>query len=440
MIRRLLSLSATAALAVALSPAAAQAATTATVQSPGSGAVLHAPVELRVQVSRDLLDDDATRVAVRLSDDGSGAAAGTEAASLRCVSGCGTRDAVWGGVTFAPSTGAPFAPGPVCNGQWVLQPSVGGGYGSGVSVVLSVPASPASSVRVSIDGSDAELTWQRAPEPDVAGYRIDRRQSGGDWVAAGTVPATSSRYLDRAVPRGSYDWRVVTLRPDGRGSDGAHAPCADRAPDLETLSSARSGRITVAPSPSPSPSPGSSPASGGSTSGPAGGSGSDRDGSDGSTDTSGDGATADGTEPAVADGEPGGDGAEGDADGEAGAPGRPSGPRTRIGAPPPARSRTLDNQARLPAFGSGAAEEERYYGDGEEFADQLPYGEEPVVAAPGDRDRIEASKVQTWVPGGVEFLTERFADPAPILRSIAAGLILITSAFHLRRWMRESDA
>lgn len=423
---------------VLLLPGTATAEQRATVQSPGSGSSVSAPVELRVQVTRDVLDEEVRRVAVRISRDGTSAAHDTTTVSLRCVSGCGTRDAVWGGVTFDPVSGSPFASRPVCNGRWVLQPSIdGGGFGAGTAVVLSAPGSPASGVRVSIDGADANLSWQGAPQPDIAEYRVERRSDGGSWQSVGTVPAGAERFTDRAVPRGSHDWRVVTLRPDGRSGGSPAAACSDTGADLATISSAASGRVTVSPAPSPTPQPSSRPATDGTDASSSGGGDGAADGGTSSGGTSqnrdGEGERAAGNASADADGED----PEQAEDAEA-APGpRRSGPRARVGAPPAARSRSLDLDTGLPSSG-GAAPRQRYYGEGEEFAEEIDYADAPVVAA--GEDGREAQSSGRWVPGGVEFLTQRSPDTMRALRSVAAGLVLLTFGLHLRRWLRSGDA
>lgn len=234
MILRLLLLAAV--LTASLLPAPASADVRATLVSPGRDAVVSSPVELRVRVTRDVVDPNATQVQVRLSADGSSQAPGTSPITLACISGCGSTDALWGGRSYDPATSSPFGGGPGCNGRWYLQVAVdGGGFASGTPIVASAPASPAADVRVAIDGRDAVVTWSRAPEPDVVGYRIERRGEGS-WSTAGEVASSAKRFVDEELDEGSYEWRVVTLRPDGRGSSGAMSACADQEADLTTTS------------------------------------------------------------------------------------------------------------------------------------------------------------------------------------------------------------
>lgn len=391
-----------------LLPGTAWAASNATIASPGRDAVVSSPVELRVRVTRDVLDPPARRVQVRLSGDGASAAPGSGPVDLTCQSGCDSTESVWGGRSFDPATAAPFGGGPACNGRWYLQVAVdGGAFGSGSAVVASAPASPARDVRVAIDGRDAILTWGRAPEPDIAGYRVERRGSGS-WTTVGEVGADATRLVDADVDEGSYEWRVVTLRPDGRGS----APCEDRDADLATTSTVARGRVTEPPpAPSPSPSPSTSPSPDGEDTAVDAGSGDDG--------TSGDGS---GGAPSPAAGEvaTAPDGSATDTSGRASAP---AGDGAAVAAPATAGT----------AAAPETAAPERYYGE-EQGVGTLDYGEVgsdgvPPAAAPAGG---------TWVPGGVSVMTEQL-DQARILRPVAGGMVLLTFAFHIRRWQREQD-
>lgn len=439
MIRRLMTVAAALAAAALLLPATTvSAAVTASLESPTRDAVVRAPVEVRVRVQRALVDPEVQRVDVRLSPDGASAADGGRPAALRCLSGCGGQDSVWGGAVYQPATAAPFRSQPACNGRWYLQTSVnGGGFGAGVPFVASAPGSPATDVRVAIAGRTATVTWAGAPQPDVAGYRIERRADGGAWRDVATVEAGDGRYVDEGLYPATYDYRVVTLRPDGRTADGgAMSPCADRGDDLTTTSASARGRVTTPPPPSPSPSP--SPTTGD----PADATDDDRgtDGGDGDDGTAGSGGTpAGGTD---ADGSGAGDGTAddgaatpaGDASEDEASPAPRRTTRTRIAPPPSARSNRLDTTTRLPA---GEEQPEVFYGEGEGFSDELDYGDvegptrSPQAAAPesfGGRSL-----------GAVRVFTERILDPERILRPFAGGLVMLTFGLHLRRWMRESD-
>lgn len=380
-----------------LLPTTASADARASVVAPGRDAVVQSPVALEVEVTREVLDAPPGRVQVRLSADGSGAAAGSRPVDLRCLSGCDTTTAVWGGRSYDPATAAPFGGGPGCNGRWYLQVALDDGrFASGTPVVASAPASPPRDVRVAIEGRDAAVTWGRAPEPDVAGYRVERRDSGS-WSPVGEVGADATRFVDGDVAEGTYEWRVVTLRPDGRVAGGPAAPCADGEPDLETTSAAARGRVTQPP-PSPAPSPSSS------------------------SDPGPDQGTADGTgvgdAPVAGDGEVGSDSGEASPDGEAVA----TEPTTAGTAPASAEAATDEPR------------DERYYGEGEEVG-TLEYDD----VVPGDRPTAAAPQGGTWVPGGVSVTTQRDLDRTRILRPVAGGMVLLTFAFHIRRWQREQD-
>lgn len=410
MIPRLILLAAV--LTAALLPVSASAAARATLVSPGRDAVVSSPVELRVRVTREVFEPDATQVHVRLSADGSGPAPGTSPAALTCISGCGSTDAVWGGRSYDPATAAPFGGGPGCNGRWYLQVAVdGGGFGSGTPFVASAPASPARNVRVAIDGRDAVVTWGRAPEPDVVGYRIERRDAGS-WAAVGEAPASADRFVDADLDEGSYEWRVVTLRPDGRGSGSALSACADREADLTTTSATTRGRVTEPPPPPPSPTAAPGPDDDATSGGDGTTSG---DGTDGGT------TTGDGTSHGP------GTGAEAPAAGSGAGTGTPTTEDTS-GTPVAAPA------APAPEAPAAPTQEERYYGE-DQGVGTLDYGD----AVPGtDPDATAAAPAGgTWVPGGVSISTQ--LDQARILRPVAGGLVLLTFAFHIRRWQREHD-
>ncbi|MBW3657406.1 MAG: hypothetical protein KY457_02135 [Actinobacteria bacterium] len=398
---------------VLLLPATASAAARAVLVSPGQDAVVSSPVELRTRVTRDVIDPDVTRVEVRLSQNGSAAAPGSDSVSLSCISGCGSAESLWGGRVYDPATTAPFGAGPGCNGRWYLQVAVdGGGSGSGTPFLASAPAAPASAVRVAIDGRDAVLTWGRSPEPDVAAYRIERRTDGGSWAAAGEAAADASRFVDRDLDEGSYQWRVVTLRGDGRSGGGPAAPCADREPDLATVSSTTAGRVTEPPPPPPSPSPADEPE-------PTGG-----------TDTSGDGA-------APGDGEQGGTSGAGDAP----AAGRGDAPAGSTATPVDGGTTADAPVAEVDGDGAAApapqepVEEERFYGEDQalgalDYGDVVPHANDASAGGPAGG---------TWVPGGVSITTQEQLDQVRLLRPVAGGMILLTFAFHIRRWQREHD-
>ncbi|MBW3619263.1 MAG: hypothetical protein KY461_03400 [Actinobacteria bacterium] len=399
-------------LAVALLlPTAASAAATATLVSPGRDARVSTPVGLEVRVSRDVLDPAVRQVHVRLSADGAGAAPGSQPVSLTCVARCDTTDSVWGGRSYDPSTAAPFGGGPACNGRWHLQVAVdGGAFGSGTPVVASAPPSSARDVRVAIDGRDAVVTWGRAPEPDVAGYRIERR-SGDAWTTVGVTGPDASRFVDADVEVGSYDWRVVSLRPDGYASGGPAAPCADREPDLATTSSTTSGRVAQ-PRPSPSPT----------------------DDTPEDDDTPDDASPGDDGGAGSGQGPAAGDGTHGSPD--AGAPdptGEPTGASGEAGPAPAAAPSGGDDTAAGGSDEELVGEGERYYGEDQGLG-PLDYGDVDPVGGDG-----AGPDGATAVAGGVSVPVQRDLDRIRILQPIAGGLVLLTFAFHIRRWQREHD-
>ncbi len=440
----------TAALAAVLATAGpALAATSASVTSPAAGSVVTGPTPIEVQVSRDLIDRPPSQVEVRLSADGQAAADGTTAVALDCIEGCNGTDSTWGGATLQPATAAPFSSRAVCNGRWYLQPSVdGGAYGAGAPIVFSSPGSPVSGFSVTDGPGSADLQWIPAGEPDISGYRIERRVAGGDWGAVTTVGPSATSYRDE-VAAGDYAYRIVTLRPDGQVDGQPAAPCADGGQDLATTSGTRS--VTVPPAPAPSPSADGGSASGAgtsgqSTSGQSTGSPTDQGagGSDGTAaGTGGTGRTAGGSQGSGEGSTDGGGSrpAAGDASGQP-----TSGSPQRV-APPPAPRRSTQESADAPALPveQRSAAGPRYYGEDQPYSDTLSYGDAPVVAgrpaaAPSPSAPATATATGDALAAGVvDPFGEQSLELGRILRPVAVGLLLVAIGLHLRRWLRETD-
>lgn len=404
---------AVAAVTVLTTAAPALAATTAQVTSPGTSAVVDRPTPVRVQVRREIIDTPPSTVSVRLSRDGSTTAPGTEPAPLDCVDGCRTLESTWGGVDLQP-TGAPFVTaGPVCNGQWTLQPRVDGGeFTAGTPVVLSAPGSPVAGFDARGAAGAADLSWSRAPEPDVAGYRVERREGRGTWESVTTLGPSATRYRDE-VAAGEYTYRVVTLRPDGVRHGQAAAPCVDRDADLETVSASRSASVTPAPSPTAT------------TTADAG-----TDGGATAGGTTSDGTSADGA------------GTAGDGDDQTGEPQDAPSAGRRVAAPPPAQRSSSSDAAppRLEVEQRGS-DGPAYYGEDQEFSEEIDYGDAPRVAgaqAPTSTGEPSATDDE-YAAGAVDIASAQSLELGRILKPVAVGLLLTTVGLHLRRWMREPD-
>lgn len=82
-------------------------------------------------------------------------------------------------------------------------------------------------VRAAAGPDSIELSWERSPEPDVAGYRIYRAVASGDWeklADGGPIPT----YSDRKAERGkSYRYAVSAV--DQLGNESARSAAVEAA-------------------------------------------------------------------------------------------------------------------------------------------------------------------------------------------------------------------
>jgi fibronectin type 3 domain-containing protein len=82
------------------------------------------------------------------------------------------------------------------------------------------PAVPVN-IRPSIAPNSIELNWDRNTESDLAGYRVYRAASGGEFTKLAEVSAIPS-YSDRSVAHGqTYRYRVTAF--DRAGNESAHS-------------------------------------------------------------------------------------------------------------------------------------------------------------------------------------------------------------------------
>lgn len=128
-------------------------------------------------------------------------------------------------VEFDPRTGAPFLPAGderiLDNGDYVVRVVVtsaadGAAETIDLPLVLSAPGTAPAAVRADAADGQVVLSWEPAPEPDVAGYLVERAEDTG-WTLVAEVPAEAASLADTPGP-GIHAYRVVTLRPDGRGA------------------------------------------------------------------------------------------------------------------------------------------------------------------------------------------------------------------------------
>lgn len=120
-----------------------------------------------------------------------------------------------------------------------------------IVLVDNAPSVP-SGLSASSSGDTITVRWAANPEPDITGYRVERN-SGGGFQSVGTTQSTT--FYDAVGDNRSHSYRVIALR---------------RSPTAGTRSSAPSGSVTISASQASS---GSSPSAGGSGGGTGGGGG-----------------------------------------------------------------------------------------------------------------------------------------------------------------------
>ncbi|MFP5310401.1 MAG: hypothetical protein ACLGIR_12600 [Actinomycetes bacterium] len=403
-------------------PATAWAAVTAVALSPGDGAVVDAPTDVVVEVRRELVDPEVTRVDLQLSSGGQ-RVAGTATVALTCLEGQGcsgvqTRSARWGGVTLDPRTASPFRPAsqPACNGRYDLDVRTSGpegGFQRFATIVLSDRRvdTPGSFVA---DGEprEAELSWTAVPSPDAL-YRVERRPAGTTtWTQVALLPDDVTRYVDSPVDPGRWDYRVLASRGDGLVDGVGVAPCTDTEPDVTAATASRQVVVAPGPQPSPRPQPTLDPSQPGSPSSP---------GTPGASPSPG--ASP---EPSPSAGAGGGGSSGG-------------GASVRIAPPPQARRGASGLDAPAIAGPGAAAEREDpgFYGEGTEFSETIDYGDVVEVAGEDGTARAAGRFVERWLPGRGAGFAELVLDRRRLLQPLASGLLLVAVGMHLRRWMRE---
>lgn len=364
--------------------------------SPHSGQEVAGPVDIEVRVNRQPTEQ-VDSVEVRLSPDGSSPAAGSHPVSLGCQSRCGpspgqinqdpaqfTGWQTWGGAELDPRSPTAFGLSePLRNGGWHLQARVNNGsWSSAVDFVVSVPPSPVSGLAGRFINGWVELSWNPSPEPDVSGYRIQRQRPGDTaWQQVGAPGPQTTSYQETAGPPGTYRYRVVTVRPDGRGGK------------LTATSQPVSVVVQKAGSPG-GPSSGPAPPPPGPTgAGPVGGP------------------------------------SPGPSVGTIPPPGGLSG--GGVNAPPGVRRAVQLESADRPQPPRAAPAPTRYYGENGPFSRELDYGNQGPVAA-GREDEAAGGAG----PRLIREVIDRF-NAGPVAASMAGGLVLIALGLHTLRWMRQ---
>lgn len=394
-------------------PAAAEVHSTG-FASPRAGDVLSDPVPVEVTITWS--GQRPEHVDVRLVDADGARFPNTEPVRLTdCRGDCGDfslseRKATWSGATFNPATLAPFASGgPRCNGGYGMQvrPQGADRWGGGIGVVVSRDPSAPTDVTATASGKQVEISWRGAPQPDVTGYTVQRRQDfTGSWDTVTEVGPQTTRVTDDDVPPGNTQYRVATFRGDGFDGDTPVAACSDRQRDLVTAAAPVTVQVAE---------PSRSPSDGGSSSTPDGDSSGDPDGG--------------GTGSSTDDGQ-GGDPAQGD---DTSTSPQPS-PRRRAPATSVQSGSDLDVAVPDVDTPSRSTPEETHYGDGEGFSEELDFGELQGQTQTSGDDEV-AGAVSLDVPGSgtdTELALRRVMAP------VAGGMIMLAFGLHLRRWTRDA--
>lgn len=447
--RRAVALAALTVLVAAFPAGPAHAAGTGRITSPSAGAAVGSGTPLVVEVAGragSFFDPQDHTVQLRLADvSGAQVWGGTRTVSATCQAGDCGEDSTWTAGTFDPASLAPFGSTSSCNGAYAVQVRVDDGAWAGHAIrIARAPGAP-SGVAVTPGTGEAEIIWDGASDPDVVGYRVERRAAGGSWTSVGQAAPSARAFTDDDVAAGDVEYRVVTLKGDGLVNGAPAQPCTDPDADLATpsaavpttvrSSSSASGDDPTEPSPSPSSSDGD-----GSGDGASGGDGSGDGGGDGSGDGSGDGAGGGSVD---GDGTNGGSDGDGDQTGVAGeqTEGSSAGDRPSAGsrvAPPTALGTTTGpnvdvSEPASPDSPQVAEDRETFYGEGMEFSEELDFSELGEVDALGDTT-VER---RIRVPGGLQSVLGEELDLERLLVPLAAGLILLAFALHLRRWTRD---
>jgi hypothetical protein len=391
--RSVLMVASVTALLIAL-PTAAAAEYRARLVAPSNG-VVTGPVEVQVQVARDLIDPDVRGVQVRAVDP-------DRSHPAECVADCGSRAPVFA-FDLDPRSGAPFSERALVNGtlevEVVVSRAVGGDRSAGrVPLALKVPGSAVGGLSATVRDGEVRVAWSRAPEPDVTGYRVERCSSGCDaddgWDHRIDVAASATAHTERPDP-GTHRYRVVTVR--STGGDGS----------IETVSSPVAAEVAAPPQARPS------------------------SGSEGRDD--GPAPTGTGPDPTAPE--------DVDAGGRPAAGAASEGP---VSSPDDGgRSRTPDEAGRspsveLPRSGAGIPDlplvGELFRGTLDYDADTDGTGAPRRAAGPEDGEVVIAAPV-----GGAGTFVGRLADPDRVAVPLAGGLLLTAAGLHLTRWLRLAD-
>jgi hypothetical protein len=86
--------------------------------------------------------------------------------------------------------------------------------------VIGVPSAPKKLV-VKFHGHQVDLSWKDTSD-DEQGFRVQRKNAGGDWQQIADLPAGTHKFVDTHLTRGArYSYRVVAYN-DGGTSDASN--------------------------------------------------------------------------------------------------------------------------------------------------------------------------------------------------------------------------
>ena len=305
---------------------------------------------------------------------------------------------------FDPATGAPFLTGgearTLANGAYVVRlhltrPGASAPDTLDVPVTVSAPPAAPAEVTADVQGAEVHLRWRPAPEPDVTGYRVEQARNGV-WDAVAELPPDAGVVVDRPG-LGQHAYRLVTLRPDGRG---ATYEAASPEVVVEVRSPTTGGSTPGSPT-------GGGTSGGGTSGGGTSGGGTSADGTAGNG-TSGGGTSADG--PAVPPVPPASDGADAS-----------SGGATTSGTPGDGGVPTLEDAPAVPAPEAGQPTDDQ-------ASDTVPDPAATPTGTPTDDVHLATPAAR---PGG-------WAERGQFLVPLAGGLLFAAAGFGVWRWSRNA--
>jgi hypothetical protein len=85
------------------------------------------------------------------------------------------------------------------------------------------PSTPTSLVATPAGAGVVRLSWAPSPEADVAVYVVYRGAGGAPLERVGTVPAPSTTFVDRDLPRGTYRYAVSAQDASARANESARS-------------------------------------------------------------------------------------------------------------------------------------------------------------------------------------------------------------------------